>query len=341
MDLIWVSLVAATFCLIYVGSSFYKSAWAALMHRTTNMDTLIAMGASVAYFYSLIYFIGGQLHRWPMPMDDDLYFMESSALLALISLGHWLEANARRSAGSAIRSLLDLTPATALRVTEGKRSTPDAQRPTSNEEASSLPLESGKLNVERWTFAHTEEIPVPQIQLRDTLVLRPGDRVPVDGVVIDGQSSIDESMITGEPLPVTRHIGDKVIAGTLNVDGRLIVRATAVGADTALSHIVALVEKAQDSRPPVQKLADQISAVFVPAVLAIALMTGISWSLWGSAHHWMTSQILAQVAKTTCSVLLIACPCAGVGSARCHHGGNRPGCPAGDPDSRHRRPPEC
>jgi heavy metal translocating P-type ATPase len=156
----------------------------------------------------------------------------------------------------------------------------------------------------------TEEIPVSRVQLRDKILLRPGDRVPVDGIIVDGNSSIDESMITGEPLPVTRAVGDKVIAGTLNVDGRLIIRATAVGAQTALSHIIAMVEKAQDSRPPVQKLADQISAIFVPAVLCIALLTGIGWCLWGIGHHWATPSVLAQMAKTICSVLLIACPCA-------------------------------
>ena len=118
------------------------------------------------------------------------------------------------------------------------------------------------------------------------LLVRPGDRVPVDGVVIDGASSVDESMITGEPLPVTRGIGDAVIGGTVNQDGRLIVRATKIGAETALAQIVQLVETAQSSKPPVQKLADQVAAVFVPSVLAIALLTGIGWYTWGTLHHW-------------------------------------------------------
>jgi Cu+-exporting ATPase len=307
----WVALITSTAALFYVGSSFYKSAWTALLHRTTNMDTLIAMGSSVAYLYSLVYFVGGQIHLWPMPTGDELYFMESSALLALISLGHWLEANARRSAGSAIRELMNLAPAVALRIEENQveHRTSNIEHSTSSEESS---LQSSMLDVERSNldFSSLREVPVSQINLRDKLVLRPGDRVPVDGIVTDGNSSIDESMITGEPLPVTRTVGDKVIAGTLNVDGRLIIRATAVGADTALSHIVAMVEKAQDSRPPVQKLADQISAVFVPSVLGIALLTGIGWWLWGVGHHWATAIVLAQIAKTTCSVLLIACPCA-------------------------------
>jgi Cu+-exporting ATPase len=310
-SLTWLAFFASTISLIYVGSSFYKSAWTALLHRTTNMDTLIAMGASVAYFYSLFYFVGGLCRLWPMPMGDELYFMEGSALLALISLGHWLEANAKRSAGGAIRELMNLSPAMAFRVVEGERPTSNVQLPTSKEiPGNASSLGRWTLDVERWTFAQTEEVPVAQILLNDRLLLRPGDRVPVDGIVIDGSSSVDESMITGEPLPVARIKGEKVIAGTLNVDGALVVRATAVGADTALSHIIAMVDKAQESRPPVQKLADQIASVFVPVVLCIAILTGIGWFVWGSAHHWHTAVILAHMARTVCSVLLIACPCA-------------------------------
>ena len=279
-DLIWISVVTSTICIAYVGARFYKNAWEALRRLTTNMDTLIAMGASVAYLYSLVFFVGGLLNAWQAPSGDQLYFMESSALLALISLGHWLEANARRSAGSAIRELLSVVPDTALRLTG---------------------LDTN--------FA-TEEVALSKIQLKDRVLIRPGDRVPIDGIVTDGTSSIDESMITGEPLPVTRKVGDAVIGGTVNQDGRLIVRATAVGSATALAQIVQLVEKAQDSRPPVQKLADQIAAVFVPVVLMIGFATGIGWYLWGSHHHLSTVTIWADIAKAVCSVLLIACPCA-------------------------------
>ena len=312
--MVWVAMVSSTICLAWVGGSFYNSAWKAALHRTTNMDTLIAMGASVAYFYSLIYFVGGLIHLWPPPMGDELYFMESSALLALISFGHWLEANARRAAGGAIAALLSLAPAVALRVKEqkGERQTSNVAFRTSKETANSLSvLQSSTFDVGRSTFAfETEEVPVSAIETNDKILIRPGDRVPVDGVVVDGSSSIDESMITGEPLPVTRTVGDKVIGGTINTDGRLVVRATAVGAAGALAQIVALVDKAQDSRPPVQKLADQIAAVFVPAVLAIALLTAAGWFAFGTIHHWPASMLWAQVAKTSCSVLLIACPCA-------------------------------
>ncbi len=277
MGMIWVAFITSTVAMIYVGSSFYKSAWTALLLHTSNMDTLIALGASVAYLYSLIYFVGGQAHLWPRPMGDELYFMESSALLALISLGHWLEARARQSAGSAIRELLNLAPAIALRLSSTDQ---------------------------------PEEIPLAELRVGQRVLVRPGDRVPIDGEVLEGQSSVDESMMTGEPLPVARSTGDKVIGGTINRNGRLIVRATQVGSATALSQIVRLVEKAQSSKPPVQRLADQVAAVFVPSVLTIALITAVGWYAWGAVHHWPTAAIWAAIAKASCSVLLIACPCA-------------------------------
>jgi P-type Cu+ transporter len=277
MAMIWVAFLTSTAAMIYVGSSFYKSAWTALLLRTSNMDTLIALGASVAYLYSLIYFVGGLAHLWPRPMGDELYFMESSALLALISLGHWLEARARKSAGSAIRELLNLAPTTVLRLSPSDQA---------------------------------EEISLSDLHVGQRVLVRPGDRVPIDGKVMEGESSVDESMMTGEPLPVARSVGDTVIGGTINQNGRLVVRATQVGSATALAQIVKLVEKAQTSKPPVQRLADQVAAVFVPSVLAIALVTAIGWYVWGATHHWATAAIWAAIAKASCSVLLIACPCA-------------------------------
>src|SRR5213079_2198298 len=138
----------------------------------------------------------------------------------------------------------------------------------------------------------------------DRVLVRPGDRVPVDGVVVDGRSAVNESMISGEPLPVTRQTGDRVIGGTINQDGKLIVRATAVGSQSALAQIVQLVEKAQSSKPPVQKLADKIAAIFVPAVLAIAAMTAYGWYLYGSDQSWDKPTIFAHSAKAVCSVLI-------------------------------------
>ena len=270
----WLSFATATVAMVFIGGAFYRSAWRALVRGTSNMDTLISMGASVAYVYSLVAMIGALLGWWAAPA---LYFMEATGLLALISLGHWLEARARDQAGSAIRELLNLTPAVALRVKD------DGEQ---------------------------EEVPVSEVGHGDRLLIRPGDRVPVDGVVVSGRSDVDESMITGEPMPVLRAEGDEVIAGTLNQTGRLVIRATKVGAETALAQIVKLVETAQNSKPPVQRLADRISAVFVPTVLVIALVTGIGWYAWASAHGWEAGRTWAQIARSVCSVLIIACPCA-------------------------------
>jgi Cu+-exporting ATPase len=269
----WLAVLTSSASIVLIGSAFYRSAWAAMMQRTSNMDTLIAIGTSVAYGYSGIALLGYLLGGWHgLP---ELYFMEASGLLALISLGHWLEARARQSAGGAIRGLLDLTPAMANRV-----------------------------------GAEIQEVPVSSLAVGDRVVVRPGDRVPIDGVVIEGRSSVDESMISGEPLTVLRTTGDNVIGGTLNQDGRLTVRVSKVGSATALAQIIKLVEKAQDSKPPIQKLADQIAAVFVPSVLGIALLTGVAWFAWGYGHHWEQARTWAAAAKAVCSVLIIACPCA-------------------------------
>ncbi|HEY8665918.1 MAG TPA: heavy metal translocating P-type ATPase, partial [Tepidisphaeraceae bacterium] len=271
----WLNLATSTIAIVYVGWGFYRGAWKALRKGTSNMDTLIAMGASVAYLYSLIAFVGYLAGIWTtLPV---LYFMEATGLLALISVGHYLEARARDKAGSAIRDLLKLAPATARKLD-------DLDQP--------------------------REVPAAGLQVGDRVLVRPGDRVPVDGEVVDGQSSVDESMISGEPLPVTRAKGDAVIGGTVNRDGRLIVRATKVGAATALAQIVKLVETAQSSKPPVQKLADRIAAVFVPAVLGIALMTGIGWYITGHMAGWDAPTTWARLANAVCSVLIIACPCA-------------------------------
>lgn len=270
----WVALATSTIAIIFVGKGFYVGAWKGMKRGTTNMDTLIALGASVAYGYSLIAFFGHALNWWrQLP---DLYFMEATGLLALISIGHWLEARARDSAGSAIRQLLNLAPAVA----------------------------------QKFAGDQTQEVSVASLEVGDRVLIRPGDRVPIDGIVTEGQSEVDESMLTGEPLPVSRNTGDNVIGGTVNQNGRLTVRATKVGRDTALAQIVSLVETAQSSKPPVQQLADRIAAIFVPVVLGIAIVTGIGWYLWGGVHHWETAQIWGMIAKAVCSVLIIACPCA-------------------------------
>jgi Cu+-exporting ATPase len=273
--MLWASLITSTIAIVYVGRGFYASAWRALRRGTSNMDTLIAMGASVAYGYSLIVVAGHWIGFWGPPQA--VYFMESTGLLALISLGHWLEARARDSAGHAIRELMELSPPTALRLDDG-------QTPA--------------------------EVPLAAVHRGDRILVRPGDRVPVDGIIIAGRSAVDESMITGEPLPALREVGDEVVGGTINTDGRLTIKATRVGRETALAQIVQMVESAQSAKPPVQQLADRIAAVFVPVVLVIALLTAAAWYGFGAWHHWPAGHTWALLANAVCSVLIIACPCA-------------------------------
>ncbi|QOV88104.1 heavy metal translocating P-type ATPase [Humisphaera borealis] len=319
----WLSLVTSSLAIVLVGGGFYRGAWKGLRQGVSNMDTLIAMGASVAYGYSLVAFVGFLAGGWQT--KPPLYFTEGTGLLALISLGHWLEARARQSAGSAIRELLNLTPAVALRVPKnveadgmlgaragaGNLGSGD-QRPMRRMSLTVVDSPVTPPGATATTDHPTvpEEVPVAQLDIGDRILVRPGDRVPIDGVVVEGRSAVDESMLTGEPIPVTRDVGDAVIGGTINTDGRLIVRVTKTGSATALSQIVQLVETAQSSKPPVQKLADSIAAVFVPIVLGIALVTGIGWYAWGSAHGWPASDIWGMVARAVCSVLIIACPCA-------------------------------
>ncbi|MEM8874203.1 MAG: heavy metal translocating P-type ATPase [Planctomycetota bacterium] len=260
----WLMFAVGTTAIVLIGSAFYRNAFAALRRGTTDMDVLIAMGASVAYGYSVIGLFVDTPH---------LYFTEAAGLLALISLGHWLEARARLKAGDAIRELLQLTPDIAHR-------------------------------------ADGNDVPVHELLRGDLVIVRPGERVPADGKVTDGRSGIDESLVTGESVPVLRQKGDNVLGGTLATDGALTVRLTRVGAETALSNIVKLVEKAQASKPPVQRLADRISAIFVPVVIGIALVTGVVWVSVGYASGWEPGVTWARTANAVCSVLIIACPCA-------------------------------
>ncbi len=301
-----IALITSTLAIVYVGGKFYRSAFSALRRSTTNMDVLIAMGASVAYFYSLALLVGGYVGLWTPPNGGRLFFMEATGLLALISLGHWLEARARQSAGSAIRDLLDLTPATARRI-EFKPAAPSQFVAVGvvNGPTGRAPVDT---NSEK--ELHLVEVPVADLVKLDEVIVRPGERIPTDGVIVHGASAIDESMITGEPLPVTRTHGEKVIGGTLNREGALRIRVTQIGSETALAQIVKLVETAQSSKPPVQKLADKISAVFVPTVLVIALVTGIAWYAYGVSTGMAREAMWTELANAVCSVLIIACPCA-------------------------------
>lgn len=241
------------------GYQFYKGAYSALMNRTANMDVLVVLGTSAAYFYSIAatFFIKGPL------------FYETSALLILfITLGRMLETITKGKTSEAIRSLMRLRPKTAKIIKNGEETT----------------------------------VLIDDVQVKDILVVRPGERIPVDGEVLDGHSSVDESMITGESMPVEKKKGDTVIGATLNTSGMLKINATKVGKDTLLAQIIKLVEETQASKPPIQRFADRVAARFVPAVVVSALVTFLTWTLIGM--EFLFSFIV------TISVLVIACPCA-------------------------------
>jgi Cu+-exporting ATPase len=248
----------------WLGARFYVSGWKAARARTGNMDLLVALGTSAAFGLSLWeWWSAARAGREP-----HLYLEGAAAVIALVLLGKWLESRAKRRAADAIRALEGLRPATALVLEDG---------------------------VER-------ERPLPEVGVGDLVRVRPGARVPVDGQIVEGASHLDESLLTGESLPVPRGSGDRVSAGALNGEGLLTLRATAVGAETALARIVRLVENAQAKKAPIQRLVDRVSAVFVPVVLGIALLTLLGWGL--AAGNW-TAALLNAVA-----VLVIACPCA-------------------------------
>jgi Cu+-exporting ATPase len=311
----WVGVVAGTLVLLVIGRAFFASAWRALRRGTTNMDTLISLGGGTAFFYSTVALLGHLVLDWPLA---DLYFAESAALFTLISLGHWLEARARDKTGDAIHALLDLAPPTALRLPPqaeatkrpAKRSIALGVRDAPSEpevapsEPEVAPSEPEVAPLE------PEEVPASLLRVGDRVVIKPATKVPADGTVESGRGGIDESMLTGEPMPVAKQPGDPVVGGSVNKEGSLVVRVTATGADSTLAGIVRMVETAQASRPPVQRLADRISAIFVPAVLGIATLTAAIWLITGFTSDKPTPQVWGDAARATCSVLIIACPCA-------------------------------
>jgi Cu+-exporting ATPase len=253
---------------------YYRRGWLGVMHRAPNMYTLIGLGVTVAFTYSLIAtFFPGQ---FPATMRDahglvGVYFEAAAVIVALALLGEWLELRARGRTSAAIRQLLGLTPKTARRV-------------AANGDEQDVPLES--------------------LTVGDRLRVRPGEKIPVDGRVMSGQSSVDESMLTGEPLPVDKGVGDQVVGATINQTGMLVIEAEHVGADSLLSQIVALVSEAQRSRAPLQKLADRIAVWFVPTVIGISIVTFIAWWVVGPEPR------LAYALVNAVAVLIIACPCA-------------------------------
>ncbi|MCH2162446.1 MAG: cadmium-translocating P-type ATPase, partial [Phycisphaerales bacterium] len=267
----WVMFIGSAIVIGLVGSGFYSSAWNAALRKTTNMDTLVSIGATTAFTWSLIVFIFQRFVTNPGPYweQQPLYFSEAAALLGIISLGHWLEAKATAKAGAAVRDLLNLQPETAERI--------DAD-------------------------GEPRSISSQEVRINDEILVRPGARIPVDGTVSSGESDIDESLVTGEPIPVLRVVGDPVVAGTTNTTGQLRITATVDGQDTTVIRIARLVQKAQSSRAPIHRLADKVSSFFVPAVLGIALLTILGWGLL--ADDWSTGVV------SSVTVLIISCPCA-------------------------------
>ena len=266
-DLAPLLLIASTIVQFWAGSVFYRAAWAAAKHGATNMNTLVAVGTSAAYAYSAFVTLWPDLSaRWGF--EFQLYYESAVIIIALILMGRWLEARAKKRTGEAIKALMGLQAKTARVIRDGVE----------------------------------VDIPIEQVIAGDLVRVRPGEKVPVDGVVTEGRSALDESMLTGESLPVEKGPGESVIGATLNKTGSFVFRATKVGAETTLAQIVKLVEEAQGSKAPMQRLADTISSYFVPVVLVLATLTFGAWSLFGPS---LTFALTAAIA-----VLVIACPCA-------------------------------
>lgn len=270
----WVELILATPVVLWCGWPFFQRCWASLVNKSPNMFTLIGMGVGAAYLYSLIATVMPGIFPEAFRRQGgavDVYFEAAAVIVVLVLLGQLLELGARERTGGAIRALLDLAPKTALRVN------PDGS---------------------------DEEIPLDEVLVGDQLRIRPGDSIPVDGVVVEGRSSVDESMLTGEAVPMEKTPGDMLTGGTLNKTGSFVMEARRVGAETMLSQIVTMVAEAQRSRAPIQKLADVVAGYFVPTVVAAAVAAFIAWSIWGPDPA-MAFAFIAAV-----SVLIIACPCA-------------------------------
>ena len=270
----WIELLLATPVVLWAALPFFRRAWASLVNRSPNMWTLIGLGVGTAYLYSVVATIAPGIFPHTFRGHGDavpVYFEAAAVIVALVFVGQVLELKAREKTGSAIRALLDLAPKTARRI---------------NTDGSEI------------------DVAVDEIQVGDHVRVRPGERIPIDGSVSEGQSTLDESMITGEPIPVEKQKGDAVTGGTINKNGTLVIIAEKVGADTTLSRIVDLVAKAQRSRAPIQGAVDRVSAIFVPAVVAAAIIAFFVWSLVGPEPR-MAHALLAAVA-----VLIIACPCA-------------------------------
>ena len=271
----WIELLLATPVVFWGGLPFFKKFWQSIINRSPNMFTLIGLGVAMAYGYSLVAVFFPSLFpssfRNGVTGDVDLYFEPSSIIVTLVLLGQVMELKARSKTSEAIKALLGLSPKTASRM-----------KPDGSE----------------------EDVPLKEVRVGDQLRVKPGEKVPVDGIVVSGTSSIDESMVSGEPVPVEKQSGSKVVGATINGTGSLIIRAEKVGQDTILAKIVKMVSEAQKSRAPIQKLVDQVASHFVPAVIICAVFTGIIWGCFGPDPKFAHAMINAV------AVLIIACPCA-------------------------------
>ncbi|KOP28215.1 cation-transporting ATPase PacS [Hapalosiphon sp. MRB220] len=263
----WVQLVLTTPVLFWCGADFFKNAWKALKRHAATMDTLVALGTGAAYLYSLFATLFPSFFI-SQGLRPDVYYEAAVVIIALILLGRWLENRAKGQTSEAIRKLIGLQAKTARLIRNGQEI----------------------------------DVPIEQVQIDDIVLVRPGEKIPVDGEVIDGTSTVDEAMVTGESVPTKKQPGDEVIGATINKTGSFKFRATRVGKDTVLAQIVQLVQQAQGSKAPIQRLADQVTGWFVPAVIAIAILTFIIW------YNIMGNVTLALI--TTVGVLIIACPCA-------------------------------
>jgi len=270
----WIELALATPVVLWGGWPFFERGWASIVHRSPNMFTLIAMGSGAAYLYSVAAVVAPDL--FPAGFRDPsgnlgLYFEAAAVITVLVLLGQVLELRSRSQAGGAIQALLGLAPKTARRIsTRGKET----------------------------------DVPLIDVVVGDLLRIRPGEKIPVDGVVTEGQSSVDESMVSGEPIPVEKTAGARVVGGTINGTGSLVMRAERVGQATLLAQIVKMVSEAQRTRAPIQRLADKVAGYFVPAVLAVAVITFVAWAVAGPQPRY------AHALVNAVAVLIIACPCA-------------------------------
>ena len=270
----WVELILASPVVLWGGWPFFVRGWQSIMNRSLNMFTLIGLGVSVAYVYSLVAALAPGI--FPPSFRDDagnvaVYFEAAAVIVTLVLLGQVLELTARSQTGAAIKALLGLAPKTARLVRDD---------------------------------GSEADVPLDQVQVGARLRVRPGEKVPVDGAVLEGTSSIDESMITGEPIPVEKAVGDRVTGATVNGTGTLVMRAERVGSETLLAQIVRMVSDAQRSRAPIQKLADRVAGYFVPIVVSASILTFVVWAVVGPQPR-MAHALIAAV-----SVLIIACPCA-------------------------------